>query len=101
MENRLIQRRRLKVMTPNYEQVLTQVLALPASERLRLISEIAQRLARGEMSAEPIGDRDQAEHQAWWAAFMTEIEAMPSSLPADLSTNPKYMEGFGQDGQTL
>jgi hypothetical protein len=53
------------------------------------------------MSAEQIGDRDQAEHQAWWAAFMTEIEAMPSSLPADLSTNPKYMEGFGQDGQTL
>jgi hypothetical protein len=52
-------------MTPSYEQVLTQVLALPASERLRLIIEIAQRLARGELSAEQIGDRDQAEHQAW------------------------------------
>jgi hypothetical protein len=87
-------------MTPNYEQILTQALALPVSERLSLISQIAQRLAHEEMSAEPIGDRDQAEHQAWWAAFMTEIEAMPSSLPADLSTNPKYMEGFGQDGQT-
>lgn len=87
-------------MTPNYEQVLTQVLALPASERLRLIGEIAQRLARGEMFAETIGDRDQAEHQAWWAAFISETEAMPSSLPADLSTNPTYMEGFGQDGQT-
>jgi hypothetical protein len=88
-------------MTPNYEHVLTQVLALPASERLRLISEIAKQLAQAEMSAGQIGDRDQAEHQAWWAAFMAEIEAMPSSLPADLSTNPIHMEGFGEDGPTL
>jgi hypothetical protein len=88
-------------MTSNYKQALTHALALPASERLRLISEIAQRLAHGEMNAGQIGDRDQTEHQAWWAAFMAEIEAMPSSLPADLSTNPKYMEGFGRDGQTF
>ena len=88
-------------MTPDYEQILNQVLALPANERLRLISDIAKQLAQVDLATGPTEDRDQAEHQASWAALMAEVEAAPSSLPADLSTNPKYMEGLGEDGPAL
>lgn len=36
-------------MTPNYEQVLIQAMALPATERLRLISALANQLTQPEI----------------------------------------------------
>ncbi len=95
-------------MTPNYEQVLSQALALPAAERLRLIGELANHLAQSKVSVQEIEterptEAAQQDEDAWWAAFFAEIDATPNdqALPADLSTNPKYMEGYGEDGPTL
>jgi hypothetical protein len=95
-------------MTPNYEQVLSQALALPTAERLRLISEVANHLAQSKASVQGIEtehppETAQQDEDSWWAAFFAEIDATPEdqALPADLSTNPKYMEGYGEDGPTL
>jgi hypothetical protein len=95
-------------VTPNYEQVLSQALALPAAERLRLIGELANHLAQSKVSTQEIEpthriEAAQQDEDSWWAAFFAEIDATPDdqALPADLSTNPKYMEGYGEDGPTL
>ncbi|MBO0801222.1 MAG: hypothetical protein J2P31_20575 [Blastocatellia bacterium] len=94
-------------MTPEYEQVLSLAQALPATERLRLISELAKLLAQSELRGQENGTERtlpvRQDDEAWWAEFFAKIDATPEdeSLPADLSTNPKYMEGYGEDGPTL
>jgi hypothetical protein len=89
-------------MTSNYEQTLSLAQALPVSERLRLISELANGLAQSEVpirenDAERPPEASEQDEDAWWAAFFAHVDAnSDENYPPDLSTNKKYMEGYRQ-----
>lgn len=70
-----------------YDDVLKKAQQLPAEERQRLIRELACEAPREKTEEETtLGERMEAR------GLLGIAEG-----PADLSTNPKYMEGFGSD----
>ncbi len=77
--------------TEQYNDVLKRAQGLTPDEQQKLIAELARAAAengngsRGKTLGECFRERG-------WVG-------MAKDGPADLSTNPKYMEGFGEDGQ--
>ena len=76
--------------TDSFDNILKQARSLSADEQQKLIQELAR------SAAQPNGTDQRSLYDALKArgliGFMTDG-------PGDLSTNPKHMEGFGQDAQ--
>jgi hypothetical protein len=77
-------------MATSYERVLQDARSLPPEEQRRLVQELTKSAGRGE----------EAKVRTLFDAFSEHgLVGFMTDGPTDLSTNPKYMEGFGQDAQ--
>jgi len=76
-------------MADAFEKVLQEARSLSPEDQQKLVRELSQ-------SESPSGGEQRTVYDALKArgliGFMTDA-------PEDLSTNPKYMEGFGQDAR--
>mgnify|MGYP001264911834 CR=1 FL=1 len=79
--------------TGSYREILKRAREeLSGEERLRLISELAQ------VSAAANGAQDD-QRSLYDALTARGLIGFMKDEPSDLSTNPKYMEGFGQHAE--
>ena len=70
-----------------YDDLLKQVLLLPRQEQQRLIQALLNQTPPPPSNGKTLGDC--MEERGLFGI---------ASGPPDLSSNPKYMEGFGEDG---
>lgn len=88
-----------------YQEIRHQIEGLTAEEQLQLLEELASIVRQGLISSSPLKQVDDSTVLAIesdWAG-MSALEAAQRVIgglvgdgPADLSTNPIYMEGFGE-----
>ena len=89
-----------------YQEIRYQIVTLSAEEQLQLLEELAT-ILRHRLSPNPepvditpVNNARADSHERWLG--MSALEAARSIMgmvgdgPPDLSTNPKYMEGFGE-----
>lgn len=82
-------------MSTDSQQILAHFDALPPAEQVIVAAAIAQR-AQAAQNKPPAGPRPG--ESAYDVAKRLGLIGMSDDGPPDLSTNPKYMEGFGDDG---
>ena len=76
--------------TNTFDEVLKQARSLSIQEQERLVRELSQ----------PAAPPNVAEHRTLYDALNARgLIGCLKDAPSDLSTNPIYMEGFGQDAQ--
>ena len=76
--------------TKSFDEVLKQARALSSHDQKRLVEELVHTDA----------PQNGSQHRTLYDALNARgLIGCLTDAPADLSTNPKYMEGFGQDVQ--
>lgn len=80
----------------SFDDVLAEAKALPRDDQQRLIEELA-RPTKPEKGDPP--DQNGHVRTLYDALNARGLIACLKDAPTDLSTNPKHMEGFGQDAE--
>jgi hypothetical protein len=75
-------------MAESFEKVLAEAKSLSPEERQKLIRELSQ--------PSPPANGEQEQRSLYDALNARGLIGCLKDAPPDLSTNPKYMEGFGQ-----
>ncbi len=78
-----------------YAEVLSEAKRLPPDDQRRLVEELT-RSADKSSDTEASGDNDKV-RTLYDALQARGLIGCLTDAPPDLSTNPKYMEGFGRD----